>query len=328
MNKILLSFVIPIYQVEDYIEECLYSICRQNINTTDWFEIICVNDGSKDRSLDIARRIANEYHNILFKIVDKDNEGVSVARNIGIKNAEGTYLWFVDSDDAILQGALSLFYDLIKNSEYDLISALFAYVSKVEVAKDIYKGSNKNNRAFCSSCIRRKLLLDHEILFASDLTYGEDLLFFEMVNFWAEKSLNLPYVVYSYRQRIGSAMNSRNNQDKYISSLEKRLAIYTKLDDLWGGTMQEKNTYFADLRDGVVRNIMLHHVRQQDVDSKTLLRELISLGVYPYRYRFKELFKFYSLPDFIIKVFSFGFPCSLYYRFVSKCFSLYKKLTK
>ena len=144
MNKMLLSFVIPVYQVEDYVADCLYSICRQKVDGTDWFEVICVNDGSKDKSLDLVKRVACEYPDIRFKIIDKENGGVSVARNIGINNAEGEYLWFVDSDDVILQGALGMFYEQIKSEEYDVISGLLYQTPNVDITKEIYAGKISN----------------------------------------------------------------------------------------------------------------------------------------------------------------------------------------
>ena len=195
MNNLLLSFIIPIYQVEDFVEDCLYSICKQNVNSTEWFEIVCVNDGSKDKSLMIVNRISHEFPNIRFKIIDKANEGVSIARNIGIKNAEGLYVWFVDSDDVILQNSLNLFYEYIKEKDCDLVSGLFRQTSNIDKTLPAYIGKNKNLRAFYSSCIKRQLLVDNEIAFAPGVAYGEDLLFFELVHFFAKRRIELSNVV-------------------------------------------------------------------------------------------------------------------------------------
>ena len=325
MNKMLLSFVIPIYQVEDYVADCLYSICQQKVDSTDWFEIICVNDGSKDKSLDVVTRVACEYPSIRFKIIDKENEGVSVARNVGINSAEGEYLWFVDSDDVILQGALGMFYEHIVAEEYDLVSGLFYQTPIVDINKEIYTGKNRNLCAFYTSCIKRELLINNEISFAKGVAYGEDLLFFEMVNFFANKKLKLSNVVYAYRQREGSAMNNQNANKKYIDSLEKRLIIYTELDEKHGNNISNGRSYFLNLRDGVVRNIMLFHLRMQDKDASLLLDELREKGVYPYPLRFNDLCVFYALPDFLIKLLCFLFPYSWYYKLIYRFFSLRKK---
>lgn len=91
-----LSIVVPIYNAEEYLEECIESIINQTFHD---FELILVNDGSKDNSLLIAKKWANK--DIRIKIIDKENEGVSSARNQGIKIAQGEYIGFVDSDDYI-----------------------------------------------------------------------------------------------------------------------------------------------------------------------------------------------------------------------------------
>ena len=325
MNKILLSFVIPVYQVEDYVADCLYSICRQKVDSTDWFEVICVNDGSKDKSLDVVKRVACEYPGIRLKIIDKENEGVSVARTVGINSAEGEYLWFVDSDDIILQGALEMFYEHIELGEYDVISGLFYQTPNVDITKEIYTGKNKNLCAFYTSCIKRELLINNEISFAKGVAYGEDLLFFEMVNFFAIKKLKLSNVVYAYRQREGSAMNNQNANKKYIDSLERRLVIYTEMDKKHGNNISSGRSYFLNLRDGVVRNIMLFHLRMQDKDASLLLDELREKGVYPYPLRYKDLCIFYALPDLLIKLLCFLFPYSWYYKLIYRIFSLRKK---
>ena len=104
-----LSIIIPMYNVEPYIEKCLLSCLNQNIPHAD-YEIIVVNDGSPDGSLGIARRIASTVDNML--IVSQENGGLSAARNKGLSYAKGEYVWFVDSDDWIEENCsfYSLYY--------------------------------------------------------------------------------------------------------------------------------------------------------------------------------------------------------------------------
>ena len=92
------SFVIPVYNVEKFLKDCLDSILNQKYDINK-IEIILINDGSKDNSLEICKNYENKYNNI--KLIDKKNEGVSVARNVGIENAEGKYILILDSDDFI-----------------------------------------------------------------------------------------------------------------------------------------------------------------------------------------------------------------------------------
>ncbi len=93
-----LSIIIPIYNVENYIDRCLNSIFSQDSTIND-YEVICVNDGTPDKSMDIVNRYADKYGNIC--IINQENKGLSVARNAGLKIARGKYIWFVDSDDYV-----------------------------------------------------------------------------------------------------------------------------------------------------------------------------------------------------------------------------------
>ena len=99
----ILSIIIPVFNVEKYVEKCIRSCENQDIPKED-YEVIVVNDGSPDGSLAIVERLAKEYTNI--KVISQDNQGLSVARNTGLEAARGEYVWFVDSDDWIEENCL------------------------------------------------------------------------------------------------------------------------------------------------------------------------------------------------------------------------------
>ena len=106
-----LSVIIPVYKVEKYINQCLQSFRLNNFDS-ERYEIIIVNDGTPDKSMDIV----DEYINILpIKIVNQDNMGLSKARNKGLSIATGDYIWFVDSDDWITPNALITVFKEIQN---------------------------------------------------------------------------------------------------------------------------------------------------------------------------------------------------------------------
>lgn len=90
------SFIVPVYNTEKYLKKCLDSLVNQ---TFDNFEIIIVNDGSIDKSSEIIKKYKEKYSNI--KSIEQKNQGLSMARNNGVKKASGDYLIFVDSDDYI-----------------------------------------------------------------------------------------------------------------------------------------------------------------------------------------------------------------------------------
>ena len=100
-TNVLLSIVIPIFKVELYIEKCLNSIYGQIDDLP--VEVVLVNDGTPDGSMDVAQRFVNNQ----TVVVSQVNQGLSVARNNGAKAAHGKYVWFVDSDDWIAEGAIA-----------------------------------------------------------------------------------------------------------------------------------------------------------------------------------------------------------------------------
>ena len=113
-----LSIVVPIYNVESYIEKCFDSLFKQDLSIS-LYEIIAVNDGSLDRSMDIVEKYAGKYDNIV--IYNKPNGGVSSARNAGIKLASGDYIIFVDPDDYIAENSLSKIYENLKKESADML---------------------------------------------------------------------------------------------------------------------------------------------------------------------------------------------------------------
>ena len=109
-----ISVIIPIYNTEKYVEECIRSIQRQTLQE---IEIICVDDGSTDKSLEVVRSI-NDNRISVYK---EKNSGQSVARNRGIDNAKGKYLYFMDSDDVLASDALEKLYIYAETNALDIV---------------------------------------------------------------------------------------------------------------------------------------------------------------------------------------------------------------
>lgn len=113
-----LSIIIPVYNVEPYLERCVHSILRQTLDVSE-YEIILIDDGSKDNSGAIADKLAAEYANI--KVFHQHNQGQSVARNLGLDNASGDYIWFIDSDDYIINDHISEVLSIACGNDYDIV---------------------------------------------------------------------------------------------------------------------------------------------------------------------------------------------------------------
>lgn len=126
-----ISIAIPVYNTEKYLRECLDSLLNQTLGD---FEAICVNDGSTDNSLEILQEYAKKDSR--FIIIDKENEGQGVARNIAIQKAQGEYLMCLDSDDWLENNALELLYNKIKNDNCDIL--FFNFYKYIEKTKAKY----------------------------------------------------------------------------------------------------------------------------------------------------------------------------------------------
>ena len=121
----LLSIIIPVYNVELYVEKCIRSCAEQNLPKND-YEIIVVNDGSKDNSLEVVNRIAKEFSNI--RVFSQPNAGLSAARNKGMREAKGDYYMFVDSDDWITDNCLGMLNNKLLKERPDALAICAADV--------------------------------------------------------------------------------------------------------------------------------------------------------------------------------------------------------
>ena len=149
-----LSIVIPVYNVEKYIERCLASCLSQENVASDDYEIIIVNDGTKDNSLQIAEKFVAGMSNVT--IVSQENAGLSAARNKGFSLAKGDYVWFVDSDDWTSKDAVSVILETICKNSPDVIKIGYAttqhdnaeslIVHNNDIAKGCYTGTEILNK--------------------------------------------------------------------------------------------------------------------------------------------------------------------------------------
>lgn len=112
----LVSVVIPVYNVENYLNDCVKSVVNQTYQN---LEIILVDDGSTDSSPQMCDQYAKQDNRI--KVIHQENSGVAIARNVGIKNASGSYLYFLDSDDYLVPNAIQIMYDTIEKEKSEIV---------------------------------------------------------------------------------------------------------------------------------------------------------------------------------------------------------------
>lgn len=125
-----LTIIVPVFNVEDYIRPCLESILRQGLDD-DCYEIIIINDGTKDRSMEVISDIIEAHHNI--QIVEQENQGLSVVRNNGIAMAKGEYILMPDSDDLLIDNSLSTLLEAALSTKADLVVADFIKMTDKEI---------------------------------------------------------------------------------------------------------------------------------------------------------------------------------------------------
>lgn len=138
MNGILVSVIIPIYNVEEYLEECLYSVVHQSM---EGIQAIMVDDGSLDGSSIIAKKFAEKYEN--FEYIRQENGGLGNARNTGIRYARGKYIIFLDSDDIVPDDAYERMYHAAERNQSDIV---VGHVSRFNTTKE--KVSHLHELAF------------------------------------------------------------------------------------------------------------------------------------------------------------------------------------
>ena len=207
------SIVIPVYNVEDYIERCLESVKNQTFKD---YEVIVVNDGTKDNSMEIV----NKYH---FKIINQENQGLSAARNNGAKKSKGEYILFLDSDDYLEKNTLTEVNKVIEK-DTDLVRFQIKEVYEdgkvIEYNEQAFKNLNGEEafshivnyhfieNAWCYA-INRKYYEKEKFFFAKG-TIHEDYGLIPLVIRKAKKVSSISYIGYNYVQRTGSIMNSKN----------------------------------------------------------------------------------------------------------------------
>ncbi|GAA4274183.1 glycosyltransferase family 2 protein [Aquimarina gracilis] len=221
----LISVIVPIYNAEKYLDRCIDSICNQSYKN---LEIILVNDGSKDNSLAICNTFASKDHRI--QIIDISNQGVSNARNTGLKTATGDFIQFLDSDDFMTKEYIETLYDCMQNNEGDYVICGIKSLNNELEELDYWEAGN---HAFdmktpdedvlyqlfdkflmfgpVNKLYKRGLLQKSNIFFDTSLSYGEDLLF------------NLEYLKLTSRIVVTNKVYWSYIQDNVNSLSKKRL---------------------------------------------------------------------------------------------------------
>lgn len=218
----MVSIIVPVYNAQDSLESCLMSIIRQRY--PQW-ELVLVDDGSQDDSLEICKRYSNMDSRI--QVIHTDNCGVSSARNTGMENAQGEYIVFVDSDDMIHPDFLS---ECLSNKE-DLTVTNYIKPSKIDSLH--YKEDHpelifqqRGVRTVWGKVFVRKIIEDHHIRFDTNIRYGEDTIFV------LQYCLHIKTIAYVFQHLYEYEKPPYYAFFKYKTTLDEYLNILSILQEL------------------------------------------------------------------------------------------------
>lgn len=234
MNE-LISIIIPIYNTEDYIERCVRSIQNQ---TYKHFELILVNDGSKDNSLEICRYLEKQDDRII--VLNRDNGGASAARNTGLIYVHGLYVVFVDSDDYVSPSYLENLYLAAKQGNYDIVQCNLKSTVEMNMQLDriIYKSTDVKEVTKVEALNKRKYKVSvcgkiyHSCIFKyfrfqEGIIYEDDASYYVFVD-RAKKLAILNETLYFYFMSDNSVMRNdkKNKSMAFVGIYEDRIRYF------------------------------------------------------------------------------------------------------
>lgn len=242
----LISFVLPIYNVAAWLETCLDSILQQGLCCDD-YEVIAVNDGSTDDSLQVLNsykeKAEKEYPGLNFHIISQANAGASAARNAGLMIAKGDYIWWVDGDDYIASGCVANLLDIAIGKGLDILNFSISILhengaTELKPLNKDFEGKVLDGIEYIcsvgeppnvwSAIYRRQFLMDNDLRLKEGIVH-EDLEFPPRAYFMAKRvSLSMDNA-YFYRQREGSVMRTLSAERK----MKKSKDLLTVCDSLY-----------------------------------------------------------------------------------------------
>ena len=207
-EQLFISVIIPLFNGEKYIAECISSCLKQDIGR-DKYEIIVVDDGSTDGGVSIVKEFAKTYENV--RLIENEHRGVSVARNTGLINAKGVYVWFVDCDDMIKKDCFNALYTKCICDGQDKIRFKgYSFSDKRELESGDMDGQKTITYWGYPwiSVFKREPCIKNGIFFNEDIAIGEDELFnLEYDILTQTEAVVYDDVLYYYRIHNGQAMN-------------------------------------------------------------------------------------------------------------------------
>ena len=281
---ITISIIIPAYNAEQYFDRCFASIYNNNLSE-DKFEVIVINDGSKDRTAEILRTLREKHINMTF--VNKENEGVSVARNIGIEMAKGQYVMFLDVDDELVKGALpNVVSYLDEHKPIDMLvtrqlknNGTIEWQTKAPSLEEhkIYDGIKAYRNHYVRTnagggICRREFLREHNIAFPVGVKNAEDTIFFGLLQVYAQSIVYLDLPLYRIYEVEGSASRTLDYTQLAQNHLITMQAVAEVKKSLKAD--REQRAVFDYVVYQLLSNTIARFIKAPDLSYKQLKKEV------------------------------------------------------
>ncbi len=298
MKKDKISLIIPMYNVENYIDECLNSVINQDYGIQN-IEVILIDDCSNDKTVQIVENYVQKYNFILIK--NKSNSGQAVSRNKGIAIATGKYIAFLDSDDILYKNNLSQLYNQMVENDADLVFARLnsfnskgeygyysdKYINEYKVT-NVYESPNLLNCiSICSKLYKASLIKNIKFL---EHTFHEDNSFTLETLFNAKKIAIYPK--YLYYRRIREDENNKSTMQKLDYKTFNDLIL--NYSDVLNNIQTQNNILFLyKYMIKKLNNYIINHVKKED-KSKAKKSILSFINEFHLSNRQKRWFQFYN----------------------------------
>lgn len=284
MNKV--SIIIPVYNVEKYLRDCLNSVVNQTYKN---LEIILINDGSKDNSGKICDEYAQKDNRII--VVHNSNKGVSNARNCGINLSTGKYIVFIDSDDSVENEYISKLMEVNRNNDYDLIFCNMQdiYLNKNKIIKrkkevpvNFLTGIFKNDYFYLREIIdvpvlklyKTKIIKENDIRFPEHIFYAEDQMFNFQYYSYVKKYKYIDNILYNYFHRDNKSLSQIINMSIFNMTLEK---IIKEKEFFEKNNIKNKEILLNDRIIGTIERFVAIEKKHSYKNHKMVIKKLKNL---------------------------------------------------
>lgn len=271
-----LSLIIPAYNAEKHLDNCLESCFRQNLDVND-YEVIIINDGSTDNTQTIAENWREKHSNI--NVISQENKGLSEARNAGLDSACGSYIMFIDSDDMIAEDSLKNLWEICSKGKPDILRFCaadmiegkavkrYAYKDGCCTGKDLLKTRFQVCAPF--ALYRNDFLKENNLRFYPGI-YHEDNEFTPKAYYYADKVISINSLIYFVNQTPGSITRSSNPRKSH-----DLLRITELLSDFALTQTEEKYRKYIEKQISDCLNSCFKNMLTLHTDSQEELKEII-----------------------------------------------------